>query len=575
MKTIDTSKPWHVHAATENAHPEIVGPGGICMDVYDATTSQAQEIADILNGAAGVYSVKARAGDCDIVYSAPAADEVMWMYHQGEQKVTASPAPERETFVSINDAGGLVFDEASKLFVHSGRQGGKSYATDVSRAQVISNLNNRVQALSKERDGALQALDGYKKLAEERNTRRMALVRERDCALDELKHYKVLAEERNRHLVNQGKKIGKLESDLSHANSVAEKLQYKCNVWEGTAAQYARDTQWYQEQLDRCGVALGHEAYVSDDGSVQDKPLRAKVAEMVEKLCAAANSQSAVIGDMLDHAVANPTDAQRAEIRHAIEAMQAERRPAEPARGPCAKQRVVATIVTSDGRQFTGENDCLNPQNFCVRDERGLGTGEGYELCKEVCQQTDHAEINAIKAAGKAAKGSVMYIEGHTYACEPCRAAMVRAGVIGYRFSAPPLKPYAGDDKPLPKDLPSRLAELAHAAEGKIWESVTRSMREAAEELKMLRERTDSAMGVGDGSGQLFVYGNRNSIKAAQRLIDRPYIPDVPTMRDAFITYESGAGGSRMVFKFDKLDNMQQAGREWNALDRALQERAK
>lgn len=40
-------------------------------------------------------------------------------------------------------------------------------------------------------------------------------------------------------------------------------------------------------------------------------------------------------------------------------------------------------------------------------------------------------------------------------------------------------------------------------------------------ELERLRAITSTAMGVGDGSGRLFVYGDYDSIKAAQRLILR------------------------------------------------------
>jgi pyrimidine deaminase RibD-like protein len=67
-----------------------------------------------------------------------------------------------------------------------------------------------------------------------------------------------------------------------------------------------------------------------------------------------------------------------------------------------------------------------------------MKTGEGYHLCKEVCQQTDHAEINALKAAGPAARGGIMYIEGHTYACAPCQDAAAASGIKFIAFGAPP-----------------------------------------------------------------------------------------------------------------------------------------
>jgi hypothetical protein len=46
-------------------------------------------------------------------------------------------------------------------------------------------------------------------------------------------------------------------------------------------------------------------------------------------------------------------------------------------RGPCVKQRVVATIITPDGRRFVGENECDIPGGACPRVELGLPTGAG------------------------------------------------------------------------------------------------------------------------------------------------------------------------------------------------------
>lgn len=92
-------------------------------------------------------------------------------------------------------------------------------------------------------------------------------------------------------------------------------------------------------------------------------------------------------------------------------------------RGPCAKQVVTAVLITRDSKTHLGRNDVNNPQAVCPRVTAGMKTGEGYELCKTVCQQPDHAEVSVIKAAiaaGSAVPGSVMFIYGHTYACEPC-----------------------------------------------------------------------------------------------------------------------------------------------------------
>lgn len=100
---------------------------------------------------------------------------------------------------------------------------------------------------------------------------------------------------------------------------------------------------------------------------------------------------------------------------------------AAPRVGPCVKQTVKATVVAPNGSRYVGTNECLNAQDVCPRAD--LPTGVGYEMCRDICRQTGHAEINALLAAGEAAFGGALYLEGHTYACEPCRRAALTAGV--------------------------------------------------------------------------------------------------------------------------------------------------
>jgi deoxycytidylate deaminase len=105
-------------------------------------------------------------------------------------------------------------------------------------------------------------------------------------------------------------------------------------------------------------------------------------------------------------------------------------------RGPCVKQRVIATIISRDGLTYVGENDCASPQQTCPRGD--MPTGVGYHLCKEVCHQGAHAEVNAIAAAGEAAWGATLYLEGHTYACLPCTDKCDAAGILEIVIGAPP-----------------------------------------------------------------------------------------------------------------------------------------
>ena len=102
--------------------------------------------------------------------------------------------------------------------------------------------------------------------------------------------------------------------------------------------------------------------------------------------------------------------------------------------GPCAKQRVIAEIVTPEGARFYGENLCYRPQETCPRG--AMPTGKGYHLCKSVCVQSGHAEINALAAAGDKAKGATLTLYGHSYACDHCTAAATAAGIIEIRIGS-------------------------------------------------------------------------------------------------------------------------------------------
>ena len=100
----------------------------------------------------------------------------------------------------------------------------------------------------------------------------------------------------------------------------------------------------------------------------------------------------------------------------------------EPNTGRCVKQIVVATLVTLENEVFVGTNRCMQPQVTCPREKHNMKSGEGYHLCTEVCQQVGHAEVDAITQAGEKAKGAIIYLEGHTYACENCKSSAQQAG---------------------------------------------------------------------------------------------------------------------------------------------------
>lgn len=100
---------------------------------------------------------------------------------------------------------------------------------------------------------------------------------------------------------------------------------------------------------------------------------------------------------------------------------------------PCTKQSVQAAIVSLKNEIVYGDNAIRNDVPVCPRAEQNLPTGVGYELCKSVCNQNEHAEVTAIQNAkekGICIQGATLYLIGHTYCCDNCKAAMKEAGIV-------------------------------------------------------------------------------------------------------------------------------------------------
>lgn len=99
---------------------------------------------------------------------------------------------------------------------------------------------------------------------------------------------------------------------------------------------------------------------------------------------------------------------------------------------PCLKRSVYAMVLCKDGKEVFGSNWIANEVISCPRAE--LPTGQGYNLCREVCGQQHHAETDAIArcvAADVITLDAKMYITGHDYCCDNCLAAIKSSG-IGY-----------------------------------------------------------------------------------------------------------------------------------------------
>ena len=95
-------------------------------------------------------------------------------------------------------------------------------------------------------------------------------------------------------------------------------------------------------------------------------------------------------------------------------------------RNRCAKQITIA-IIENKGKYWIGTNYCAYPQRKCPRGN--MPSGVGYELCRDICKQTGHAEVNAVKAAGRNAIGGTLYLIGHSYICDKCKMLLKKAGV--------------------------------------------------------------------------------------------------------------------------------------------------
>jgi len=62
------------------------------------------------------------------------------------------------------------------------------------------------------------------------------------------------------------------------------KLTAERDGWEQSAAQFHGNECFYRDLLDEVARHLGPEVFMSDDGSIQDSPLRLKIPELVSKL---------------------------------------------------------------------------------------------------------------------------------------------------------------------------------------------------------------------------------------------------------------------------------------------------
>jgi deoxycytidylate deaminase len=100
-------------------------------------------------------------------------------------------------------------------------------------------------------------------------------------------------------------------------------------------------------------------------------------------------------------------------------------------KGPCAKRTVTCRIEnehpSGETEYVEGTNWCANALPACPR-----LPGEDYTKCRTICQQSGHAEINALELARKSGiyvRGGRAMLSGHYWICEPCGRALKEAGI--------------------------------------------------------------------------------------------------------------------------------------------------
>lgn len=89
----------------------------------------------------------------------------------------------------------------------------------------------------------------------------------------------------------------------------------------------------------------------------------------------------------------------------------------------CLKQSVYAIIINEKKEIIVGSNNINYKVSECPRVTNNSKSGEDYHFCKEICNQNNHAEVDAIKKGIESNydfTNSTLYLIGHTYCCENC-----------------------------------------------------------------------------------------------------------------------------------------------------------
>lgn len=104
-------------------------------------------------------------------------------------------------------------------------------------------------------------------------------------------------------------------------------------------------------------------------------------------------------------------------------------------RASCLRNKVGAVIVNQKDIISTGYNGAPTYQKncleigYCFRNQNRIPSGSQLEQCRAV---GSHAEANAISLAarnGHSTNGSTIYIVGHYFCCNQCKALIANANI--------------------------------------------------------------------------------------------------------------------------------------------------
>ncbi len=112
-------------------------------------------------------------------------------------------------------------------------------------------------------------------------------------------------------------------------------------------------------------------------------------------------------------------------------------------RSTCFRTKVGAVIVKNKDIISTGYNGAPTHQKncleigFCYRNKNSITSGTRLETCRAV---GSHAESNAITLAAKnghSTDQSTIYVTGHYFVCNQCKALISNAGIIRVVLETP------------------------------------------------------------------------------------------------------------------------------------------